>query len=67
MLSEFKANPVVKKIPNYRNKWLQGIRRMDRGRLPHLITKYQLCGKGSQERSLKNFKAVNGTGTGHEA
>lgn len=38
-LSEIKANPVVKKIPSYRNKWIKDIRRMDRGRLPHLITK----------------------------
>lgn len=39
MLAEIKANPVVKKIPSYRNKWIKDIRRMDRDRLPHLITK----------------------------
>jgi hypothetical protein len=39
MLSELKANPFVKKIPSHRNKWIKDIRRMDRDRLPHLITK----------------------------
>jgi len=31
--SEFKIDPVVKKIQNYRNKWIQHVRRMDRDRL----------------------------------
>jgi hypothetical protein len=26
ILSEFKINPVVKKIKNYRNKWIQHVR-----------------------------------------
>jgi hypothetical protein len=34
-LSEGKINPVVKKIQNYRNKWLKNVRQMDRDRLLH--------------------------------
>ena len=30
VLSEFKINPIVKKIQNYGNKWIQHVRRMDR-------------------------------------
>jgi hypothetical protein len=33
ILSEFKINAVEKKIQNYRNKWIQHVRRMDRDRL----------------------------------
>jgi hypothetical protein len=47
-LSKFKTNPVVKKIQSYGNKWIKHVRRMDRDRLPHLIVKYQQCGKRSQ-------------------
>ena len=32
-LSEFKINSIVQKIQNYRNKWIQHVRRMDRDRL----------------------------------
>jgi DNA polymerase I-like protein with 3'-5' exonuclease and polymerase domains len=32
IISELKINPVVKKILNYRSKWIQHIRRMDRDR-----------------------------------
>jgi hypothetical protein len=32
ILPEIYINPVVKKIPNYRNKWVKNVRRMDRGR-----------------------------------
>ena len=35
ILSEFKINPVVKKIQNYRNKWIQYVWWRDRDRLPH--------------------------------
>jgi hypothetical protein len=40
ILSELKINPVVKTIQNYRNKWIQHVRRMERDRLTHLIMKY---------------------------
>jgi len=33
----------------------QHVRRMDRDRLPHLIMKYQPCGKWSQGRPLKRL------------
>jgi hypothetical protein len=36
ILSELKINPVVKKIQNYINKWIQHVRRMDRDRLSQL-------------------------------
>ena len=32
ILSELKINPVLKKIRNYRNKWIQHVRRIDRDR-----------------------------------
>jgi hypothetical protein len=32
ILSEIKINPVVKKIQNYRYKWVQHVQRMDRDR-----------------------------------
>jgi hypothetical protein len=34
ILSELKINPVTNKIKNYRNKWIQHVRRMDKDRLP---------------------------------
>jgi hypothetical protein len=52
-LSELKINPVVKKIKNYRNIWIQHVRQMDRDRLAHLIMKCQSCGKRSQGRPLE--------------
>ena len=54
ILSELNINPVMKKIKNYRNKWI-GVWRINRDRLPHLIMKYQPCGKQSQRRSLKRL------------
>ena len=54
-LSKLKANPVVKKIQNYGNKWIQHVGRMDGNRLPHLIVKYRPCGKQSQGRPLKRL------------
>ena len=45
ILSALTIHPVVKKIENYRNKWIQHVRQMDRDRMPHLIMKYQPCGK----------------------
>jgi len=45
ILSEFKINAVVKKTHMYRNKWIQHVQQMDRGSQPHLIMKFQPCGK----------------------
>jgi hypothetical protein len=36
ILLELKINPVIKEIQNYRNKWVQHGRRMDRDRLPRV-------------------------------
>jgi len=55
ILSELKINPVVKKIKNYRNTWIQHVWRMDRYRLPHLIMKYPPCGKRCQGWPLKRL------------
>jgi len=55
MSSEPKINSAVKKIQNYINKWIQHVWRMETGRLPHLIRKYQPCGKRSQGRPLKRL------------
>ena len=55
ILSKLKTNPVVKKIKNYGNKWIQHVQRMDRDRPPHLIVKYQPCGKRSQGQPLKTL------------
>jgi hypothetical protein len=41
ILSELKMKPVVKKIQNYRYRWIQHVRRMDREKPPPLIMKYQ--------------------------
>jgi len=49
--SELKINLVVKKIQNYRNAWAD-VWRMDRDRLPQLITKYQLCRKKAKTSKL---------------
>jgi len=43
--SELKINPVVIKIQNYINKWMQHVWCRDTDRLPHLIMKYQSCRK----------------------
>ena len=32
ILSEFKINPVVKQVENYRKKWIKHVRQMDRDR-----------------------------------
>ena len=55
ILPELKMNPIVNKFQNYVNKCIQLVQRMDRDRLPHLIVKYQPCGKRSQGRPLKSL------------
>jgi len=53
--SELNINPGVKKFQNYWNKRIQHVRRMVRGRLPHLIMKYRPCGKRRQGWPLKRI------------
>jgi len=55
ILSDFKINPVINKIRNYINKWIQHVQRTDRDRLPHLVMKYRLCGKRSLGRHIKRL------------
>jgi hypothetical protein len=42
---ELKIQPVIKKVNNYKNKWIQHVRQMDRVRLPNAILKYQPAGR----------------------
>ena len=56
ILSKLKANPTVKKIQNYGNKWIQHVRRMDRDR--HTATlncEISTYGKRSQGQHLKRL------------
>jgi hypothetical protein len=46
---ELKMQPVMEKINNYKNNWIQHFRRMDRPRLPHAILKYQPAGRRDQD------------------
>jgi hypothetical protein len=66
ILSELKINPIVEKIQSYINKWVQGVRRMNRHRRPHFFMQYQPRGKRSKDDTSKDYSAVNGTGTDHE-
>jgi hypothetical protein len=52
---ELQIQPVMEKINNYKNKWIQHVRRMDRARLPHAILKYQPAGRRDQGRPLKRL------------
>jgi hypothetical protein len=56
-LPEIKINPVVNKILNYRSKWIQHLRRMDRqtDRLQQLIMKYQSYGKEAKDDHIKDL------------
>jgi hypothetical protein len=55
---ELKIQPVMEKINNYKNKWIQHVRRMDRARLPRAILKYQPTGRRYQGRPLKRLLDV---------
>jgi hypothetical protein len=52
---ELTIQPVMEKINNYKNRWDQHFRRMDRARLPHAILKYQPAGRKNQGRPLKRL------------
>jgi hypothetical protein len=52
---ELKIQQVLEKINNYKNKWIQHVRRMDRVRLPHAVLKYQPAGRRDQGRPLKEL------------
>jgi hypothetical protein len=45
----------MEKINNYKNKWIQHVRRMDRAGLPRAILKYQPAGRRGHERPLKRL------------
>ena len=67
ILSELKINPVIEKMQNYRNKWIQVIRRSDRDRRSHLIFKYRPARYEAKEEPSEDFSIGNGNGTGLEA
>jgi hypothetical protein len=52
---ELKIQPVMEKINNYKNKWIQHVRRMDRARRPHAILKYQTARRRNQGCPLKRL------------
>jgi hypothetical protein len=52
---ELQIRPVVEKINNYKNKWIQHVRRMDRAGLLHAILKYQPAGRRGHGRPLKRL------------
>ena len=62
-LSELKTNPVVKKIQNYINKWMQHVQRMDRDRLTYLLTPWcrVLLEKLTGLQLVKKFPVFHGT------
>jgi hypothetical protein len=45
ILKEVKTEPIRDKINNYKNKWIQHVRRMDGSQLLHAIMKYQPAGR----------------------
>ena len=67
VLSKLKLTQFYRKFKITENKWIQKVQRMDRDRLPHLIMKYKNVGKEAKDDPLKDFQAVNGTGTGQKA
>jgi hypothetical protein len=52
---ELKIQPVMENINNYKNKWIQYVRRMGRAGLPRAVLKYQPAGRRDQGRPLKRL------------
>jgi hypothetical protein len=50
-----KTQPVLEKVNNYKNKWIQHAHRTDRSRLPNASVKYQPPGKRNPGRPLKRL------------
>jgi hypothetical protein len=60
--------PVLEKINNYKHKWIQRVRRMDRSRHPLAIMKYQPTGERKPGRPMQNLlDSCTDIGTGHVA
>jgi hypothetical protein len=55
IMKELETNPVLEKINNHKEKWIQHAHRMERSRLPRAILNYQPSGKRSQGRPLKRL------------
>jgi hypothetical protein len=53
IMNELKTNPVLEKINNYKEKWIQHVHRMERSILPCAILNYQSSGKRNHGRPLK--------------
>jgi hypothetical protein len=54
-MKELKTNLVLEKINDYKEKWIQHVRRMERSRLARAILNYQPSGKINQGRPLKRL------------
>jgi hypothetical protein len=67
-MKELKTNPVLEKINNYKEKWIQHVRRMDRSRLPRATWTTNHQGKETRDAHWKDYWICeNEVGTGHEA
>jgi hypothetical protein len=67
IISELKMNHVLNKSQNYIQKWIKYVRLMDKNTLPHLIMKYQPCGKRKQGRHPPpQIYRLNEIGIGHK-
>jgi hypothetical protein len=55
IMKGLKTNPVLEKIKDHKEKWIQHVHRMGRSRLPRAILNYQPSGKRNQGRPLKRL------------
>jgi hypothetical protein len=63
-MKEFKIQPVLEIFNNYKHKWLQHVRRMDRYRLPYAIMKTTQKERGIQAEETPGLlhRERNGSG-----
>jgi hypothetical protein len=54
-MNELKTNPVLEKINNYKEKWIQHVHRIERSRLPRAIVNYRPSRKINLGRPLKRL------------
>jgi hypothetical protein len=48
-MKELKTNPVLEKINNYKEKWIQHVHQLERSRLPRAILNYH---QGKETRDV---------------
>jgi hypothetical protein len=69
ILSELTIKPLMKKIQNYRNKWVENVWRVDGDRRTATFG-CEICSMWETKPMTTpsgDFSSFNGTGTGHEA